>query len=89
MKRDFNKTYERNPRMEQKELQKRPPKRCRFCADKITYIDYKDLPALQKLCTYQGKMVARKRSGNCSRHQRMTTTAIKRARFMALMPYIG
>lgn len=63
--------------------------RCRFCREKIEKIDYKDLQSLQKLTTGQGKLFSRKRSGNCARHQRQAKVALKRARSMALMPYIG
>jgi small subunit ribosomal protein S18 len=64
--------------------------RCRFCRIKgFTEIDYKDLATLQKLCTSQGKMYSRKRSGNCAGHQRELKLAIKRARFMGLLPYIS
>lgn len=63
--------------------------KCRFCRAKAEYVDYKDLPTLAKLLTPQGKMFSRKRSGNCARHQRLVKTAIKRARFMSLLPYVG
>lgn len=63
------------------------PKKCRFCMGKILGIDYKDLQQLQKLTNSQGKLFSRKRSGNCGKHQRMAKVAVKRARFMALMPY--
>ena len=63
------------------------PKKCRFCMEKILGIDYKDLQQLQKLTNSQGKLFSRKRSGNCGKHQRMAKVAVKRARFMALMPY--
>jgi len=62
--------------------------RCRFCRSKVE-IDYKDVMTLQKLCTPQGKLFSRKRSGNCAKHQRKLKTAVKRARFLALMPYVG
>lgn len=62
--------------------------RCRFCRDRVTKIDYKDVPTLQKLVTNQGKMFSRKRSGNCARHQRQLKRAVKGARFMALMGYV-
>ena len=62
---------------------------CRFCRDKVREIDYKDVGALQKLTTQQGKMFSRKRSGNCARHQRSACRAIKRARFIGLMPYVS
>jgi small subunit ribosomal protein S18 len=63
--------------------------RCRFCREKVTQIDYKDLQSLQKLTTGQGKLFSRKRSGNCARHQRQAKVALSRARYMALMPYVG
>ncbi len=62
--------------------------KCRFCRDKVGEIDYKDVAALQKLTTQHGKMFSRKRSGNCARHQRSASRAIKRARFIGLMPYV-
>lgn len=63
--------------------------RCRFCRAGVNQIDYKDVATLQKLCTNQGKLFSRKRSGNCAKHQRKLKIAVKRARFLALMPYIG
>ena len=60
---------------------------CRFCREKINYIDYKDMDSLQKLLTQRGKIFSRKRSGNCAGCQRKAQTAIKRARYMALLPY--
>ena len=63
--------------------------RCRFCREKLEYIDYKDLQSVSKQCTAQGKLFSRKRSGNCAKHQRMVNMAVKRARFMALMPFVG
>ena len=62
---------------------------CRFTAEKIAEVDYKDIPTLSKLMTQQGKMFSRKRSGNCARHQRSSKKAVKRARFLALIPYVG
>ncbi len=63
--------------------------KCRFCREKIPEVDYKDIPSLSKLVTQQGKLFSRKRSGNCAKHQRSSRTAIKLARIMALMPYVG
>jgi len=63
--------------------------KCRFCRDKVSEVDYKDIGTLSKLTTQQGKMFSRKRSGNCARHQRSVKRAIKRARSLALMPYVG
>ncbi len=63
--------------------------KCRFCREKVSEVDYKDLPSLTKMTTQQGKMFSRKRSGNCARHQRSCKRAVKRARFLGLMPYVG
>ncbi len=60
---------------------------CNFCLDKIALIDYKDVPRLKKYITERGKILPRRISGNCAWHQRMLTTAIKRARIMALLPF--
>jgi small subunit ribosomal protein S18 len=60
---------------------------CRFCREKRTYIDYKDIDTLQKLLTNRGKIFSRKRSGNCAHCQRLVQQAIKRARFMSLLPF--
>ncbi len=67
----------------------RKDNRCRFCRDKIAIVDYKEVMTLLKLCTGQGKLYSRKRSGNCAFHQRSATQAIRRARFLALVPYVG
>jgi small subunit ribosomal protein S18 len=63
--------------------------KCRFCRAKTVVVNYKDLPNLVKLLTPQGKIFSRKRSGNCALHQRQVKHAILRARFMALLPYVG
>jgi small subunit ribosomal protein S18 len=63
--------------------------KCRFCREKVTHIDYKDVQTLQKLVTTRGKMLSRKRSGNCAGHQRAAARALKRARFLSLMPYVS
>src|SRR5438046_10052268 len=59
---------------------------CRFCADKNVAIDYKDPQTLKYFITDRGKVIPRRISGNCARHQRSVSTAIKRARMTALMP---
>ena len=66
----------------------RKDNRCRFCRDKTEEVDYKDVNTLFKLCTNRGKLYSRKRSGNCAYHQRSAKMAIKRARYMALVPYV-
>jgi small subunit ribosomal protein S18 len=60
---------------------------CRFCADKILLIDYKDVRRLRNLITERGKIIPRRISGNCAGHQRQLSVAIKRARHLALMPF--
>ena len=68
---------------------RRKKKVCQFCQDKIEHIDYKDTVRLRKLTTERAKILPRRISGTCAKHQRQLTVAIKRARFMALMPYIS
>ena len=63
--------------------------RCRFCREKVDRVDYKEIDSLRRLCTAQGKLFSRKRSGNCAKHQRAVKTAVKRARIMALLPFKG
>ncbi len=64
--------------------------RCRFCGKKNDgLVDYKDVSLLQKYCSAQGKMYDRKRMGTCSKHQRAVARAVKRARYLALLRYIG
>ena len=60
---------------------------CSFCANKSAKIDYKDINSLKKYVTDRGKILPRRVSGNCSKHQRALTIAIKRARQVALLPY--
>src|SRR5437588_10469015 len=60
---------------------------CRFCADKNVNIDYKDPQTLKYFITDRGKIIPRRISGNCSKHQRKVGVAIKRARMIALMPF--
>ncbi len=60
---------------------------CRFCADKDSNIDYKDTRALSSFVTERGKVVPSRITGNCAKHQRQLTTAIKRARAVALLPF--
>ncbi len=62
---------------------------CRFCADKTIGIDYKDPKLLRSFITEGGKIVPRRITGNCARHQRQLATAIKRARHLAFVPYVA
>ena len=68
---------------------RRRKKVCIFCEDKIAYIDYKDSAKLKKFISERGKILPRRISGTCAMHQRKLTTAIKRARQVALLPYIA
>jgi len=67
----------------------RRPRRkvCSFCVDKIEHIDYKDVAKLRRFTTERGKILPRRISGNCAKHQRQVTLAIKRARNIALLPF--
>ncbi len=60
---------------------------CRFCADKSLVIDYKDAKTLRHFITERGKILPRRITGTCTKHQRRLTTAIKQARIMALLPF--
>jgi len=62
---------------------------CRFCADSSLEIDYKDAKSMRLFITEVGKMIPRRISGNCAKHQRKLAVAIKRARHIALLPYSG
>lgn len=62
-------------------------KYCYFCHKDIDYIDFRDIQLLQKFISSYAKIVPKKRNGVCSKHQRKLSQAIKRARFMALLPY--
>ncbi len=60
---------------------------CKFCVDKIDLVDYKDVRRLKSFVSERGKIIPRRISGSCARHQRQLTHAIKRARTSALLPY--
>jgi len=62
---------------------------CRFCADSTLSIDYKDSRTLRYFITERGKIIPRRISGTCAKHQRALTVAIKRARTIAMLPYVG
>ena len=67
----------------------RKPRRkvCSFCVDKVDHIDYKDAAKLRRFTTERGKILPRRISGNCAKHQRQVTLANKRARNIALLPF--
>ena len=79
----------RSERPAQRPFNRRRKKVCTFCADKIDHIDYKDINRLKKCVSDRAKILPRRISGACAKHQRQLTVAIKRARHVALRPYIG
>ncbi len=71
-----------------KERGRRPKKKvCGFCVDKVERVDYKEATRLKRYITERGKILPRRISGNCAKHQRQLTVAIKRSRVMALLPF--
>ena len=66
---------------------RRRKKVCHFCANHIEHVDYKDINLLQRYVSEKGKILPRRVTGTCAKHQRPLTLAIKRARIMALMPF--
>lgn len=62
---------------------------CSFCVDKIVQVDYKDTARLRRYMSERGKILPRRTTGTCARHQRQLTVAIKRARHIALLPYVA
>lgn len=67
----------------------RRPKVCKFCVDKVHQVDYKDVRRLRSFVTDRGKIIPRRISGTCAPHQRQLTVAIKRARNIALLPFVA
>ena len=69
----------------------RKPRRkvCTFCVDKVTEIDYKDVAKLRKYISERAEILPRRVTGTCAKHQRQLTGAIKRARVIALLPYVS
>lgn len=63
-------------------------KYCKFCADNVTFIDYKDVRNLKNYVTEKGKIMSRRMTGTCSKHQRALTLAIKRARNIAFLSFV-
>ena len=76
---------ERNDRRKRKSRKKV----CAFCMDKIENIDYKDVPRLKRYLSDRAKIIPRRVTGTCARHQRQLTVAVKRARHVAFLPYVG
>lgn len=78
---------ERQDKNSKGRMRKTKRKVCSFCADKVTCIDYKDASKLKKYLSERGKILPRRITGVCAKHQRELTQAIKRARQIALLPY--
>ena len=76
---------ERNDRRNRKSRKKV----CAFCMDKIENIDYKDVPRLKRYLSDRANIIPRRVTGTCARHQRQLTVAVKRARHLAFLPYVG
>ena len=71
-----------------RERGRKPKKKiCSFCVDKVETIDYKEINKIRRYTTERGKILPRRISGNCAKHQRRVTLAIKRARIVALLPF--
>lgn len=83
MKKDTSSYDDKSPNKYRKETKKV----CAFCAEKSEVIDYKNAAKLRKYMTEKGKIIPRRTTGVCAKHQRELTNAIKRARVMALLPY--
>ncbi|NOZ60652.1 MAG: 30S ribosomal protein S18 [Calditrichaeota bacterium] len=62
---------------------------CRFCEEDIKYVDFKEVKRLVRFTTEQGKIIPRRTSGTCAKHQRQLVKAIKRARHLALIPFVS
>ncbi|MDH3891606.1 MAG: 30S ribosomal protein S18 [candidate division Zixibacteria bacterium] len=69
------------------EMRMRRRKICRYCENKIEYVDYKDERLLRRFVNERGKIIPRRISGNCARHQRKLTVAVKRARILAILAF--
>ena len=73
--------------MVQKRRGRKKKRVCQFCADKIDFIDYKDSNKLKRFISERGKILPRRITGNCAKHQRTLTVSIKRARHVAILPF--
>lgn len=94
---EYRERFERGERGERGERRERDrdrddrpirKKKCKFCIDKVERIDYKDINRVRKNLTERGKMIPRRITGNCSFHQRQLALAVKRARYIALIPAV-
>ena len=76
-------------KMEKARVRKPRRKICVFCADRVEFIDYKDIARLRKFVSERAKILPRRATGTCAKHQRELTIAVKRARQIALIPYVN
>ena len=83
-----NRTLKQKPKVSPALNKKFKKKPCSFCRDKVTYIDYKDVAKLRQYVSERGKIDPRRKTGTCAKHQRAVAVAIKRARHLALLPYV-
>lgn len=74
--------------MVQKKRMNKKKKVCAFCVDKVDFLDYKDVSKTRKFISERGKILPRRMTGTCAKHQRIVTVAIKRARHIALLPFV-
>ncbi len=90
MARGGGRDTKRDPKKKGEKREKRPmrKKKCKFCLDRVTYIDYKDERRIRRFMTDRGKITPRRITGTCAKHQRMLAFAVKRARLIALVPYV-
>jgi small subunit ribosomal protein S18 len=73
--------------MRSRDLKDMRKKVCKLCIDRVAFVNYRDEKRLQRAITDRGKIVPRRISGNCARHQNQITLAVKRARYLALLPF--
>jgi len=90
----FKKETRRDDRRKKERKKRREPglfrkKQCKLCLDRVTSLDYKDTARLAKMLTERGKIIPARISGTCAWHQRMLARAMKRARYVALLPYVA
>ncbi len=79
---------DKGDRRERRQRGRKPRRKvCMFCVDKVQHIDYKDVARLRRFTNERGKILPRRMSGTCAKHQRQLSIAIKRARMIALLPY--
>ena len=74
---------------QQMAVRRKKKKRCQWCMEGVKFIDYKSISRLQKFMDSKGKILPRRQTGNCARHQRQLAVAIKRARIMGLLPFVN